>query len=139
MADPMTLEQLQTYMDNSPFIHQCQMKIVEADHDAERLTVTMPLLPEFERGAGTGQMHGGPIAALIDTAGCFGLVMILGQGVPTINFRTDYLRPVMNSGLKAVAQVRRVGRTVGLVDVDVYDESDRLVAVGRGTFGSQGG
>lgn len=139
MSETMSLAQLQEYMDASPFIRHSQMRVVEADPEAERLTVTMPLLPHFERGAGTGQMHGGPIAALIDTAGCFALVMMLGQGVPTVNFRTDYLRPVMNTGLKAVAVVRRVGRTVGVVDVDVLDDSSRLVAVGRGTFGSQRG
>lgn len=65
--------------------------------------------------------------------------MVLGHGVPTINFRTDYLRPAINTSLRAVATVRRAGRTVGVADVDVYDDSDRLVAVGRGTFSSQQG
>ena len=135
----MTAEALQSYMDASPYIHSTGMQVIEADHEAEVLTMTMPLKPEFERGAGTGQFHGGPIAALIDTAGCFGLIMLLGHGVPTVNFRTDYLRPAINTSLRAVASVRRVGRMVGVVDVDVYNDSDQLVAVGRGTFGSQGG
>jgi len=38
-----------------------------------------------------------------------------------------------------VARARRVGRTVGVVDVDVFDDRDKLVAVGRGTFGTQAG
>ena len=97
------------------------------------------LLAQFERALGSGQFHGGPIAALIDTAGCYGLVMVLGHGVPTVNFRTDYLRPAIDTSLRAVAQVRRVGRTVGVVDVDVYDDKERLVAVGRGTFASKAG
>jgi len=59
--------------------------------------VRMALRPEFERGAGTGQFHGGPIAALIDTAGCFAVVMLLGQRVPTIHFSTDYLLPATNT------------------------------------------
>ena len=99
----------------------------------------MPLKPEFERAAKSGQFHGGPIAALIDTAGCFALVMMLGHGVPTVNFRTDYLRPATRTDLRALATVRRAGRTVGVVDVDVFDDNDRLVAVGRGTFGSAPG
>lgn len=139
MSNPLTLEQLQAYMQGSPFIANSGMHVTAADAERETLTISMPLKAEFERAAGTGQFHGGPIAALIDTAGCFGLVMLMGQGVPTVNFRTDYLRPAVNTSLRAVAQVRRVGRTVGVVDVDVYDDSDRLVAVGRGTFGTQGG
>ena len=126
-------------MDASPFIANANMKITALDREAETLTMTMPLKPEFERAPGTGQFHGGPIAALIDTAGCFGLIMVQGHGVPTVNFRTDYLRPAINTSLRAEAQVRRVGRMVGVVDVDVYDDNNKLVAVGRGTFGSQGG
>ena len=139
MPDFLSREELQRFMDASPFIHGTGMQIESADPHAETLTVRMALRPEFERGAGTGQFHGGPIAALIDTAGCFAVVMLLGHGVPTIHFSTDYLRPATNTGLKAVARVRRVGRTVGVVDVDVFDDRDKLVAVGRGTFGTQAG
>jgi len=139
VAGPLDIDTLQSYLEGSPFIRSAGMRVTEVDHSGETLTMTMPLKPEFERAAGSGQFHGGPIAALIDTAGCFGLVMLLGQGVPTVNFRTDFLRPAVNTSLTAVARVRRVGRTVGVVDVDVFDDSNRLVAVGRGTFGSQGG
>ena len=131
--------ELQAFMDASPFISNAQMRITETNPARESLTVAMPLKPEFERAANSGQFHGGPIASLIDTAGCFALVMVLGHGVPTVNFRTDYLRPAINTSLRAVATVRRAGRTVGVVDVDVLDDQDRLVAVGRGTFGTQPG
>ena len=57
-----------------------------------------------------------------------------GGGVPTINLRIDYLRPAVGSVLTGTARVRRAGRTVALVDVDVYDEQRALVAVGRGTY-----
>ena len=132
----LSLEELRGFFTTSPFISASGMEIAEIDPEAETLTVTMSLLPEFERFAGSGQFHGGPIASLIDTAGCFALVMLLGRGVPTINFRTDYLRPAIKTSLTAKAQVRRVGRTVGVVDVDVVNDEGKLVAVGRGTFGS---
>ena len=41
--------------------------------------------------------------------------------VPTINFRTDFLRPAGGDGLLATATIRRAGRTIGVVDVDVHD------------------
>jgi len=136
---PLSAEALQSSMDASPFIRNSGMRIVSSDPAKETLTISMPLKPEFERAAESGQFHGGPIAALIDTAGCFALVMMLGHGVPTVNFRTDYLRPAIRTDLRARATVRRAGRTVGVVDVDVFDDNDRLVAVGRGTFGSAPG
>jgi len=139
MPDVLSKEELQRFMDASPFIRGSGMQIESANPEAETLTVRMALRPEFERGPGTGQFHGGPIAALIDTAGCFAVMMLVGHGVPTINFSTDYLRPAVNTGLRAIAAVRRVGRTVAIVDVDVFDDRDKLVAVGRATFGTQAG
>ena len=95
--------------------------------------------PELERRLGTGQFHGGPIAAFIDAVGDYAIGMALGGGVPTINLRIDYLRPAVGGSLTGTARVRRAGRTVALVDVDVYDEQQTLVAVGRGTYSGQRG
>ena len=130
-----SLEKIQSMLDASPFIRNSGMKAMAVDAAAQTLTLKMPLKPEFERVAGSGQFHGGPIASLIDTAGCFALVVLLDKPVPTINFRTDYLRPAINTELTATATVRRAGKTVGVVDIDVLDQESRLVAVGRGTFG----
>jgi uncharacterized protein (TIGR00369 family) len=90
--------------------------------------------PEFERGANSGQWHGGPIASIIDTVGDFALIMLLGRGLPTINFRVDYLRPAVNTALICVARVRRAGRSVGVADVDVFDERGALIAIGRAAY-----
>jgi len=54
--------------------------------------------------------------------------------VPTINIRIDYLKPAVGDSLTAVARVRRTGRTVTVVDIDVMNEQDQLVAMGRGTY-----
>jgi acyl-coenzyme A thioesterase PaaI-like protein len=39
----------------------------------------------------------------------------------------------------AVARVRRAGKTASVVDVEVVDEEERLVALGRGTYSSNTG
>ena len=135
----LTSEQIQAIFDASPFLGFLRMSVVALDHDAGTLTVSMPMRPEFERRPGTGQFHGGPIAAFIDTVGDYAIGMALGGGVPTINLRIDYLRPALGGSLTATARVRRAGRTVALVDVDVYDEQGALIAVGRGTYSGQRG
>ena len=139
MGDFDTREQIQASLDESPFAAFCGLRAEEVDKPAGRLVLRMPMRPELERLAGSGQMHGGPIACLIDTAGCYATMLVLGHGVPTINFRTDYLRPVIDTDLRAVAVVRRAGRTVAVADVDVFDDRERLVATGRATFGSRAG
>jgi uncharacterized protein (TIGR00369 family) len=134
-----TLASIQAMLDGSPFIKFFGMRVAAIDTAASTIVLEMTLRPELERAPGTGQWHGGAIAGLIDTAGDFALVLGLRAPVPTINFRVDYLRPAMMPTLKATARVRRAGRTVGVVDVDVEDPEGRLVAVGRGCYGAKAG
>ena len=130
----MSLERIQAMLDGSPFIHLLKMRAVSLDHAAQKVVIDMPIAPAFERHPGTGQFHGGVIASLIDVAGDFALVILLGGGVPTINLRIDYLRPAGGEILTAAASVRRAGRTIGVVDIDVTDSEGRLVAIGRGCY-----
>lgn len=138
-AERLNVEQVQAVFDASPFLAFLQLRAVSLDHDAGTLTVTMPMRPELERRIGTAQFHGGPIAAFIDIVGDFAVGMTVGGGVPTINLRIDYLKPAVGSVLTGTARVRRTGRTVALVDVEVHDEKQALVAVGRGTYSPQRG
>jgi len=138
-AQTLGAAEIQAMFDRSPFIAFLGCRVVAVDAEAESITVEMPMRPELERRPGTSQFHGGPIAALIDTVGDFAVALKLGGGVPTINFRTDYLRPATGEALTATARTRRLGRTVAVVDIDVTDGDGRLVAVGRGTYASQVG
>lgn len=131
---PLSAEELQAMLDHSPFISFLGLRITEADAVTEQVTMVCDMRPEFERGKGTGQWHGGPIAAIIDTVGDYALVMALRRGLPTVNFRVDYLRPAIKTRLITTAKVRRAGKSVGVVDVDVFNEQKALVAVGRATY-----
>ena len=139
MTDSLTVADVQAMLDAPPYIRGTGMKVARLDANALEIAVELAMRPEFERRAGTGQWHGGPIAALIDTAGDYALALHAGGPVPTINFRTDYLRPAVDTSLTATARVRRAGRTVGVVDIDVTDDAGRLVAVGRGSYGARTG
>ncbi|MEZ5856482.1 MAG: PaaI family thioesterase [Hyphomicrobiaceae bacterium] len=132
--EPLTAGEMQAMLDRSPFIAFLGLKVVEADPVSEQVTMTCAMRPEFERGAGTGQWHGGPLAAIIDTVGDYALVMALRRGLPTINFRVDYLRPAIKTNLVITAKVRRAGRSVGVVDVDVFNDQETLLAVGRAAY-----
>lgn len=131
---PLTSAELQAMLDNSPFISFMGLKVTEADPAKERVTMECAMRPEFERGRGTGQWHGGPIAAIIDTVGDYALIMALRRGLPTVNFRVDYLRPAIKTKLITTATVRRNGKSVGVVDVDVFNEQKALLAIGRATY-----
>lgn len=131
---PLNKEQLQAALGRSPFINFLGLQVVSADPEKEEVVMKLAMRPEFERGLGTGQWHGGPIAGVIDTVGDFALVMFFGKPLPTINFRVDYLRPAFNTGLTAIARVRRRGKSVGVVDIDVLDDKANLLAIGRASY-----
>jgi uncharacterized protein (TIGR00369 family) len=132
-------EGLEGYLRDSPFQQLLGLRLELVDPAQQTVAIRCVYGPDVERAPGTGQYHGGVIASLIDIAGDFALIAVLGHGVPTINFRVDYLRPALASDLIARARVRKAGRTVGVVDIDVEDMSGRLIALGRGCYGTQAG
>lgn len=131
---PLSREALQEKLAGSPCIAFMNLEIMSADPAKGEVVMRAPLRPEFERVRGSGQWHGGPIASVIDTVGDYALVMLVGRGLPTINFRVDYLRPAVNTALVVTASVVRNGRSVGVVDVEVANEAGALVAVGRACY-----
>ena len=139
MNDDLRVSDIQAMLDQSPFIRFSGVECLSVDNVKLQVVMKQVMRPEMERTPGSGQWHGGPIAALIDTAGDFAVVLSVKSGVPTINFRTDYLKPAFTPVLIATATVRRAGKTVGVVDVDVTDDTGQLLAVGRGTYSTKAG
>jgi uncharacterized protein (TIGR00369 family) len=131
---PLGREELQQRIGHSAFIAFLNLTVLSADAAKAEVVMRADMRPEFERGRGTGQWHGGPIAAIIDTVGDYALVMLLGRPLPTVNFRVDYLRPAIDTALIVTATVRRNGRSVGVVDIDVASETGQLLAIGRATY-----
>jgi uncharacterized protein (TIGR00369 family) len=130
---PLNRQQIQERLLHSPFNAFLDLEVVTADPEKREVVMRLKMRPEFERLAGTGQWHGGPIAAAIDIVGDYGLAMLFGKPLPTINLSVDYLRPGKET-LTLVAHIRRSGKTVGVVDVDVLSEAGELVAIGRANY-----
>ncbi|MGV0820638.1 PaaI family thioesterase [Martelella sp. AMO21009] len=138
MSDTATIEKLTPFLARSPFV--AFMGIELAMIGADGLTLTARYRPEFARSPGDEpQWHGGVVAALIDTAGDVALIANLDFAPPTINMRVDYLRPAKGEMLRAVASIRKTGRSIGFVDIDVFDPQDRLVAIGRANYATTAG
>jgi uncharacterized protein (TIGR00369 family) len=136
VAAKLSSAEVQANFDRSPFIRWLGLQVVSLNHEPQEITVRMAMIPELERRPGTRQFHGGPIAAFIDITGDFAIGMMVGGGVPTMNLRTDYLRPAIGEALTAVARVRRAGKNTAVVDIEVVDDEKKLVALGRGTYSS---
>jgi uncharacterized protein (TIGR00369 family) len=134
MSTQLTVADMQEMIGRSRFHQLFRPEVLELDYDQLRLSIKMTMSRELERQPDTSQWHGGAVSAIIDTVGCYALAMLVKEPLPTINFRTDYLRPAMDTDLTVVARVRRAGRTVGVVDADVTDNAGRLIALGRASY-----
>jgi uncharacterized protein (TIGR00369 family) len=115
-----------------PPLHQwLDIRLEAFDAENGTLTVYLPHRPELSRSPDQRDYHGGIIATLVDLAGHACVAAKVGRRVPTIDMRIDYLRPAVDTDLRAVARILRVGRTVGTCDVQVLDGAVRIIATGR--------
>jgi len=86
------------------------------------------------RGAGMEQLHGGVVAALLDTAATLVLVAVAGDSWSTVDLRVDYLRPVSIGRCRLDASVVRCGKRVARSRASLFDDEERLCATAIGTF-----
>ena len=77
-----------------------------------------------------GTLHGGVLCDLADAAMGIAYLSELDRGetFTTLELKINFLKPVWNTRLRAEARVVKRGRTVGLVECDVYDQTGSLVA-----------
>lgn len=96
----------------------------------ERGAATLHLSVRDELKQNLGVVHGGATASLIDTASAFAILTLLkpGETTTTIDLTIHFLRPLTEGFATARATVRRAGRRVLTVSVDVLDEGQKLVA-----------
>ena len=82
-----------------------------------------------------GTVQGGLLAAIADAAMGWAYMTTLGEGesYTTLEMKINFLKPVWKGRVTARGRVRKAGRTVGLVECDVVDSEDGLVAHALGT------
>jgi 1,4-dihydroxy-2-naphthoyl-CoA hydrolase len=83
-----------------------------------------------ERCTTAGILHGGALMTLADSAGavCAFLNLPPGAGTSTIESKTNFFRAVRGGTVTATTRPLHVGRTVVVVQTDVYDDEGRRVA-----------
>ena len=83
-----------------------------------------------------GVVHGGVLAALVDTAAGIAvhLVVLPHTRVATIEFKINFLEPVIEGTVFAEARVLRKGRTTAVAECDVRDAKHLLIAKALLTF-----
>jgi uncharacterized protein (TIGR00369 family) len=77
-----------------------------------------------------GTVHGGILCDLADAAMGIAYASTLGEGesFTTLELKINFLKPVWTARLRAEGRLVKRGKTVGLVECDVLDETGSLVA-----------
>jgi uncharacterized protein (TIGR00369 family) len=77
-----------------------------------------------------GTVHGGILGAIADAAMGLAYATMLKEAetFATIELKINFLRPVWEGRLRAEGKVVSSGRNLGLVECDVTDQDQRLVA-----------
>jgi uncharacterized protein (TIGR00369 family) len=100
-------------------------------HQLEPSAVTLAIEWSAELCTGSGVMHGGIVMALADSAGATCAYLNLPESsstTATIESKTNFIRPVTSGTVAATARPLHVGSTTIVVETDVRDSDDRLVA-----------
>lgn len=97
---------------------------------AEHGAATFTFQAEARHANALGTLHGGVLCDITDMAMgiAYATTLAEGESFTTIELKINYLRPVWSGRLTATARVVKGGRTLGLVECDVHDDQQRLVA-----------
>jgi uncharacterized protein (TIGR00369 family) len=77
-----------------------------------------------------GTLHGGILCDLADAAMgiAYASTLAEGESFTTLELKINFLKPVWSARLTATGRIIKRGRTVGMTECDVTDETGSLVA-----------
>ena len=113
--------------ETAPFAASLGAELVSAAPDEVRLRLRWS--PELTTAGAI--MHGGALMALADMGGAVCAYLNLPEGATstaTIESKTNFLRALRDGHVDAVSRPLHVGRTTIVVDTDLRDGDDRLIA-----------
>ena len=118
--------------DNSPFLRYVGIEPgLSADGKG---SVTLTVQPHHLQAA--GQVHGGLIAALVDTSFFRAVRSTLssGQQTTTVELKVNFLEATNSGLLTSTARIVSSTERLRVAEADVSSDDGRLVAQGLGTF-----
>jgi uncharacterized protein (TIGR00369 family) len=123
------------------------LKVVSFDPHAAQLEFGMR--PELIGHYLHGRLHGGVIAAALDTVGGFAAVVGIAEKfasesaeqvahrfgrIGTIDLRTDYLHQGIGKKFTATGRITRLGGRIASVQMTLENESGLLIATGSAAY-----
>ena len=126
------IERISKALEQVPFAQLLGIELEEIDTGVA--TMAMEVRAELKQN--NGVVHGGAIAALIDTAAAFAVISVLpiDERATTVDLTVNYLRPLRSGRAGAIAKVVKAGRRVIAVSVEMTDEAGKVAATALTTY-----
>jgi uncharacterized protein (TIGR00369 family) len=123
---------IESAFDEVPFVRLLGIELLEIARGTAILRI--PTRDDLKRTGGA--IHGGVTASLIDTAAAFAIMTHFGpeQTMTTVDLTVHYLRPILSGQATAHARIVRGGRRIVIAAVDVFDDTDTIVATSLTTY-----
>jgi len=135
MAEEMDQEEIRqkifALLNESPFYRHLGMEVVEAGEG--RALLRLPIRGELKNLYGI--LHGGVIAALLDSSCSIAVGTLLGpdEAAVTLDQRINYISNAKEGVLYGEGRALHRGRFTGVGQAEVRDENGNLVAAGMTT------
>jgi uncharacterized protein (TIGR00369 family) len=110
----------------TPFADLLGVEVVSATPEEVRARLAW----DEQRCTSGGILHGGALMGLADAVGGFCAFLNLppGAGTATIESKTNFFRPVRAGHVHSRSRPLHIGRTTIVVDTELFDDEERLVA-----------
>jgi uncharacterized protein (TIGR00369 family) len=108
---------------------------------AQKGRVVFVLDVDAEHKQHQGVVHGGILAAMVDTTAAIACYTVIAPGteIATLELNINYLEPVPGGKIKADAKVLRTGRNFLVAECEILNENGTLAAKALLTFSAAAG
>ncbi len=136
MSDELKFEFLKNVIENQmPANKLLGLKILELKNGFTKIHI--PFKEEFIGDFVQKRWHGGFQASIADTAAGIAAMTTMkavNEKVSTIDLRVDFLHGSEPKDIFAEAEVIKSGKRIVKVDVKLYHEKEKIIALGRCAF-----
>lgn len=126
------VEVIKTIINPCPYFELQTMSLLEIEYGYSKMEIDLKRdhLQPF------GIVHGGVFASIIDAAGFWAVFSEADAnvGMTTVDLKINYLAPAVDGKLIATGNCIRMGKTLGLGESRVENESGKLLAHGTTTL-----
>ncbi|WP_346677766.1 PaaI family thioesterase [uncultured Brachyspira sp.] len=120
------LERAKNIFKNQEFLSFVNMKL----ESIENKKAIISCENKKELSQGLGYMHGGMVAAILDTAGGFAAFTVIPSNchLVTSELKINYMRPVISKKVFGIGEVISQGKKLIVVEATLKDEADNMLA-----------